>query len=29
VACARAYLHLGLNEPPAPKLQPGLFETGK
>ena len=29
VACSRAYLHLGLNEPPQPKVQPGLFETGK
>ena len=27
VACARAYLHLGLPEPPtAAKVQPGLFE---
>ncbi len=28
VACAKAYLHLGLTEPPraAPKVQPGLFE---
>ena len=27
VACGKAYLHLGLKEPPqAPKVQPGLFE---
>ncbi len=26
VACARAYEHLGLTAPPAPKGQPGLFE---
>ena len=26
VACAKAYLHIGLTPPPAPKGQPGLFE---
>jgi Holliday junction DNA helicase RuvB len=26
VACGKAYLHLGLNEPPPPKGPPGLFE---
>jgi Holliday junction DNA helicase RuvB len=26
VACARAYEHLGLTAPPAPRVQPGLFE---
>ena len=30
VACGKAYLHLGLHEPPAPQIilkgQPGLFE---
>jgi len=26
VACAKAYLHIGLTPPPAPKAQPGLFE---
>ena len=26
VACGKAYLHLGLTEPPRPKAQPGLFE---
>jgi Holliday junction DNA helicase RuvB len=26
VACAKAYGHLGLSAPPAPKAQPGLFE---
>ncbi|HYG27420.1 MAG TPA: Holliday junction branch migration DNA helicase RuvB [Caulobacteraceae bacterium] len=28
VACAKAYLHMGLTPPPAPKGQPGLFEEG-
>ena len=28
VACGKAYLHLGLKEPPAPKGQVGLFEEG-
>jgi Holliday junction DNA helicase RuvB len=26
VACAKAYLHIGLTPPPPPKAQPGLFE---
>ncbi|MDR3511273.1 MAG: Holliday junction DNA helicase RuvB C-terminal domain-containing protein, partial [Caulobacteraceae bacterium] len=26
VACAKAYLHIGLNPPREPKAQPGLFE---
>ena len=26
MACAKAYLHIGLTPPPAPKGQPGLFE---
>ncbi len=26
MACAKAYLHIGLNPPPQPKGQPGLFE---
>jgi len=26
VACAKAYLHIGLTPPPVPKAQPGLFE---
>ena len=28
VACGKAYLHLGLKEPPAPKAAPGLFDEG-
>lgn len=28
VACGKAYLHLGLKEPPAPKGTPGLFDDG-
>ncbi|MBI5939866.1 MAG: Holliday junction branch migration DNA helicase RuvB [Caulobacterales bacterium] len=28
VACGKAYLHLGLKEPPAPKGQVGLFDEG-
>jgi len=28
VACGKAYLHLGLKEPPAPKGQAGLFDEG-
>jgi Holliday junction DNA helicase RuvB len=27
VACAKAYLHIGLNAPREPKAQPGLFEA--
>ena len=26
MACAKAYLHIGLTPPPVPKGQPGLFE---
>jgi Holliday junction DNA helicase RuvB len=26
VACAKAYLHIGLTPPREPKAQPGLFE---
>ena len=28
VACGKAYLHLGLKEPPPPKGAPGLFDEG-
>ena len=28
VACGKAYLHLGLKEPPTPKSAPGLFDEG-
>jgi Holliday junction DNA helicase RuvB len=28
MACAKAYAHLGLAAPPAPRAQPGLFEDG-